>query len=63
MIYFLFNCLSQLKGANAKELGRNIRTHIFSSVNTNIADMQSEGVVLVFCCGLYCSSLNGLNSD
>lgn len=55
MIYFLFNCLSQLKGANAKELGRNIRTHIFSSVNTNIADMQSEGVCWCFAAG--CTAL------
>lgn len=44
MIYFLFNCLSQLKGANAEELGPNIRNHIFSSVNTSIAD-TSEGRV------------------
>lgn len=55
MIYFLFNCLSQLKGANAKELGRNIGTHIFSSVNTNIADMQSEGVCWCFAAG--CTAL------
>lgn len=58
MIYFVFNCLFQLKGANAEELGRNIRNHIFSPVNTSIADRQVRGLLAV-CCGLCCSGLNG----
>lgn len=60
MIYFVCNCLFQLKGANAGERGHSIRNHIFSPVNTSLAASQARGV-LVFCFRLYCSSLNGPN--
>lgn len=51
MIYLAFNCLFQLKVANAVEPGHSHRNHIFSPVNTSAADMQVMGV-LAFCCRL-----------
>ena len=60
MIYFVFNCLFRLKGANAEELGRNIRSHMSSPVNTSVADPQVRGVSEI-CCRLGSSGLGGLS--
>lgn len=60
MIYFVFNGLFQLKGANARELGCNIRNHIFSPVNTSIPSLWGPAASM-FGCGLYRSSLSGPN--